>query len=148
MTSANPETTRPPGPRLTVDTVVLNDGEVLLIRRGRPPFKEHWALPGGFVDLGETVEDAARRETKEETDLDVTLIGLLGVYSDPQRDPRGHTTSVVYLARPAEGTDPRGAKGGDDAAQAKWFPLGEPPRLAFDHDQILADAKKQSMLHL
>lgn len=143
MTPAKPETSRPPGPRLTVDTVVLHDDQVLLIRRGRPPFKDHWALPGGFVDVGETVEEAARRETKEETGLDVKLSGLLGVYSDPERDPRGHTTSVVYLAGPVPGADPRDAKGADDAAQAQWFPLADPPRLAFDHDQILADAKRK-----
>ncbi len=144
MTAAQPvsQTERPAGPRLTVDTVAYHEGRVLLVRRGNPPFKDQWALPGGFVDLGETVEQAAQRETREETGLDVELRLLLGVYSDPQRDPRGHTASVVYLAVPTTDSDPETVVGGDDAAQARWFPLHDPPALAFDHDQILNDARK------
>lgn len=142
MTPARPASNDPPRtPRLTVDTVVVHDGKVLLIRRGHPPFQDHWALPGGFVDEGETVEQAAERETREETGLRVRLEGLIGVYSDPERDPRGHTVSVVFLAGPHGQSDPSTVQGGDDAAQAEWFPLDQPPPLAFDHDQILAAAR-------
>lgn len=136
------EDERPLGPRLTVDTVVLHNDKVLLVRRGNPPFKDRWALPGGFVDVGETVEQAARRETREETALEVDLKRLLGVFSDPERDPRGHTASVVYLAVPTHDRDAETIVGGDDAAEARWFPLDEPPPLAFDHDRILDEAQK------
>src|SRR5512139_1202444 len=88
----------PVTPLLTVDTVIVYDGKLVLIRRKNPPFQGHFALPGGFVELGETVETAAVREAKEETGLDVELIRLLGVYSEPSRDPRGHTVSVIFLA--------------------------------------------------
>ena len=125
-------------PTPTVDVVIampLKQGVgVVLIKRANPPFG--WALPGGFVDYGETCERAAVREMKEETGLDVTLTGLLGVYSDPDRDPRQHTMSVVYTGVPE---DPDALLAGDDAAEARVFPLGEWPDLAFDHAQILAD---------
>jgi 8-oxo-dGTP diphosphatase len=107
-------------------------GEIVLIERRHPP--HGWALPGGFVDVGETVEHAAVREAKEETGLAVTLAHLLGVYSDPARDPRGHTVSIVYVGR-AHGRP----VGGDDARIAKSFRPESPPALAFDHDRILAD---------
>lgn len=122
------------GPRLTVDVILELGGErLVLIRRRHPP--PGWALPGGFVDAGETVEQAARREALEETSLSVELVRQFHVYSDPARDPRGHTVSVVFIGR-AEGT-PRGA---DDAAEARAFLRGELPEpLAFDHGRILAD---------
>ena len=122
------------GPRLTVDVIIELDGErLVLIRRKHPP--PGWALPGGFVDVGETVEQAARREALEETSLSVELIRQFHVYSDPARDPRGHTVSVVFIGR-AVG-EPRGA---DDAAEARAFPRSELPEpLAFDHGRILAD---------
>ncbi len=127
---------RPDTPLLTVDVVVesaATDGPaVVLVRRARPPLG--WALPGGFVDVGETVETAARREVLEETGLVVTGLELLGVYSDPARDPRGHTASVVFIAG-ARGTP----CGGDDAAEAAWFPLQALPPLVFDHAEILRD---------
>lgn len=131
------EVYRNPAP--TVDVVIAMDlpdgGEgVVLIERSNPPLG--WALPGGFVDYGETCEQAAVREMKEETGLDVRLTGLLGVYSDPDRDPRRHTMSVVYTG---EAEDPSRLQAGDDAAVARVFPLGEWPELAFDHAQILAD---------
>lgn len=140
MTPAGPATSRAPGPRLTVDTVILHDGKVLLIRRGNPPFQDHWALPGGFVDVGETVEQAAIRETQEETGLEVRLQRLLGVYSDPARDPRGHTASVVFLAKPRVAHQAAQIQAGDDAAEARWFALDDLPPLAFDHDAIVRDA--------
>jgi 8-oxo-dGTP diphosphatase len=128
---------RPQTPALTVDVVVLLPGDrVLLVERAHEPLG--WALPGGFVDVGERVEVAAVREAKEETGLDVRLLDLLGVYSDPRRDPRGHTASAVYLAA-ADG-EPRG---GDDAAEARGFRWDELPPLVFDHAEILADARRQ-----
>jgi 8-oxo-dGTP diphosphatase len=123
-------------PRLTVDGVIISDGNLLLIRRGNPPFRDTWALPGGFVDYGETVEAAVQREVREETDLETSIRRLIGVYSDPHRDPRGHTVSVVFLLTVENGT----AMGGDDAAEARWFSLDALPELAFDHAKIINDA--------
>lgn len=120
-------------PRVTVDVIIEAAGGVVLIRRRHPP--HGWAIPGGFVDYGERVEDAARREMREETSLDVELTDLLGVYSDPARDARGHTVSTVFVGR-ARGA-PRAA---DDAAEAGVFgERGLPAPLVFDHAQILAD---------
>lgn len=125
-----------PTPDLTVDIIIQMDGDprrIVLIRRKNPP--PGWAIPGGFVDRGETVEAAARREAKEETGLDVTLVRQFHVYSDPARDPRGHSVAVVFIAT-ASGT-PRGA---DDAEEARVFHAGElPEEIAFDHRAILAD---------
>ncbi|MFH1539722.1 MAG: NUDIX hydrolase [bacterium] len=123
-------------PLLTVDIAIILEGRVVLIERKNPPFQGMWALPGGFVDVGETVEAAAVREAKEETSLDVELLDLIGVYSDPARDPRGHTVSVAYLAKPTGGA-PRAA---DDAASLKFFPPDEIPALAFDHVLIIEKA--------
>ncbi|WP_341482547.1 NUDIX hydrolase [Fundidesulfovibrio agrisoli] len=123
-------------PTPTVDIVIAcpGGGVVLIERRNEP---HGWALPGGFVDYGETLENAAIREAKEETGLDVELTGLLGVYSDPERDPRQHTMSVVYTAR-AHDIAALGA--GDDAARAQIFPLERlPAPLCFDHGCILED---------
>ena len=121
-------------PRLTVDVIVeVGKDRLVLIRRKNPP--PGWALPGGFVDAGETVEQAAVREALEETSLRVELVRQFHVYSDPARDPRGHTVSVVFIGR-AQG-EPRGA---DDAAEARTFPVDAlPQELAFDHGRILAD---------
>lgn len=123
-------------PALTVDVVIAMDGKIVMIRRKNEPFKGMWALPGGFVDYGERVEDTARREAREETGLDVELIGLLGVYSDPNRDPRGHTVSVVYIAKPAGGE----LKAADDAAAVKLIGPDENSQLAFDHAAVVRDA--------
>lgn len=121
------------GPRPTVDVLIEVEGGIVLIRRRHPP--EGWAIPGGFIDAGECAEDAARREMREETSLEVALVELLGVYSDPRRDPRGPTISAVYIGR-AEGT-PRAA---DDAADAGVFDESNLPEpLVFDHAQIVAD---------
>lgn len=126
-------------PALTVDAVLLKADGVLLVRRGREPFKGEWALPGGFVEVGERMEDAVRRELVEETGLKGDIVDLLGVYSDPKRDPRGHTVTVVYLLKVSGIVDVRA---GDDAAEAKWFPLDKLPDLAFDHARILDDARR------
>src|SRR5579859_6319432 len=117
-------------PLLTVDVIIeVGSGIVLVERRNPPP---GWAIPGGFVDAGEPVEEAALREMKEETGLEVVLSDLLYVYSDPRRDPRHHTATVVFLGRPA---DPAARPvAGDDAAKAQVFPADALPRpLAFDH---------------
>jgi 8-oxo-dGTP diphosphatase len=129
----------PKTPLLTTDCVVVDaKGRVLLVRRGHPPFKGKYALPGGFVDVGETVEDACRRELKEETGVKAGRLELLGVYSDPKRDPRGHTCSVVLLTRIARAIP----KAGDDAAAAEWVEDWSKLDLAFDHAKILSDAKR------
>jgi 8-oxo-dGTP diphosphatase len=127
----------PAGPSPTVDVVISLPGDrVVLVRRKYPP--PGWALPGGFVDEGETLESAAVREAREETGLDVTLVDLLYVYSDPRRDPRRHTVSAVFLGR-ADGAP----AGGDDAAEARAFPWADlPAPVAFDHGEILGDARR------
>jgi len=129
--------TKPITPLLTVDIIIeLKDRPgcpVVMIRRRNPP--HGWAFPGGFVDIGESVEQAAVREAMEETGLDVVLSNLLGCYSDPARDPRGHTASVVYIAR-ASGS-PVAA---DDAADILICGPGSPPEpLVFDHGRIMSD---------
>jgi 8-oxo-dGTP diphosphatase len=130
---------RPKTPVLATDCVVIDaKRRVLLIRRGAPPFKGMYALPGGFIDVGETVEDGCRRELMEETGVKAGKLQLLGVYSDPHRDPRGHTCSVVFLTRVRSATP----KAGDDAADAAWVENWADVELAFDHGQILADAKR------
>ena len=120
----------------TVDVVIHDPARgIVFVERANPP--HGWALPGGFVDYGETVEQAAVREAAEETGLDVELTGLLGVYSDPARDPRGHTLSVVFTARARDAAAPRA---GDDAAKAGFYPPQSPPGpLAFDHAKIVDD---------
>jgi 8-oxo-dGTP diphosphatase len=129
----------PATPALTTDCVVFDArGYALLIRRKHDPFKGSYALPGGFVDVGERVEDACRRELKEETGLEVGALRLIGVYSDPNRDPRGHTCSIAYLARVSR-AEPQA---GDDAASAGWVADWRAEALAFDHAQILGDAEK------
>jgi 8-oxo-dGTP diphosphatase len=129
----------PPGPALTVDAVWIRGEKVLLVRRGRPPFKGRWALPGGFVDARETVEVAVLRELREETGLRGRIAGLVGVYSGPDRDPRKPTTTVAFRIVGRGGDPARG----DDAAAAAWVPLRRARGLAFDHDRIVADARAQ-----
>ena len=126
------DTQRNPAP--TVDIIIeLDSGGIVLIKRKNPPLG--WAIPGGFIDYGESAEDAALREAQEETTLKVQLVELLHVYSDPKRDPRHHTISTVFIAE-ASGI-PHGA---DDAAEAQVFTEGNlPAPLAFDHAQILQD---------
>lgn len=119
-------------PLPTVDIIIEINGGIVLIKRKNPP--HGWAIPGGFVDYGETLEKAAVREAKEETGLDVTLAGQMHTYSDPGRDPRFHTISTVFIAS-AVGT-PHAA---DDAAEAVIFYRDNLPLLAFDHKKILDD---------
>lgn len=120
-------------PLPTADVLIEVGDRIVLVRRMHPP--PGWAIPGGFVEVGETVEASAVREALEETGLRVTLTALLGVYSDPARDPRHHTISTVYIGQ-AEGAP----LGGDDAAEARLFSEADlPSPLAFDHAKILAD---------
>ncbi len=129
-------------PALTVDGVVLvreteSDGfRVLLIERGREPFRGSFALPGGFVDYGEDVDHAIGREVAEETGLSGVAFSQFHTYGKPGRDPRGHTVSVVYVAQLTG--DAPAVTGGDDAARAAWLPVDDLPPLAFDHAHILA----------
>lgn len=128
---------RPQTPSLAADIIIelldRADKPIVLIERKYPPFG--WAIPGGFVDIGETVENAAIREAREETSLDVTLTALLGCYSVPERDPRGHTVSLVYVATA------RGQPAAqDDAKNLQLFTMDNlPALLAFDHAHILRD---------
>lgn len=125
-------------PMLTADCAVVNGrGEVLLVRRGGEPFKGCWALPGGFMEMDETIERCAVRELEEETGIRVTeeALRLIGIYSAPGRDPRGRTVTAAYAISVGDCT----ATAGDDAAEVRWWPLAELPPLAFDHAQIIAD---------
>ena len=129
-----------PRPMLTVDVAVLTSGSaphVLLVQRAHPPFAGEWALPGGFVEEGERVADAAPRELAEETGLKLISLPLLGVHDTPGRDPRGWTVSITYFATVPPKTP---VTAGDDARQARWFPADSLPKLAFDHATILGDA--------
>jgi len=122
-------------PLLAADAVILFEGGVVLIQRDRPPYAGCYALPGGFVEIGEGVEAAVIREAREEIGLEIELLGLVGVYSDLGRDPRGHVVSVAFLARG------RGVLlAGSDARAAGIFSRERLPPLAFDHERIIADA--------
>ncbi len=125
-------------PALTVDTIIVEDNNLVLIKRLNNPYKDHWALPGGFVEYGETVEDAAVREAKEETGLDIKLEKLVGVYSDPNRDPRGHTVTVAFKAIIIGGK----LQSDSDAKDAMFVEYDDLKNidLAFDHREILHDA--------
>ncbi|ETA67493.1 ADP-ribose pyrophosphatase [Methanolobus tindarius DSM 2278] len=126
----------PNTPKLTVDAVIIFNGKIVLIQRKNPPYKEKFALPGGFVEIGETTEEAVVREVLEETGLTIEIVKLLGVYSEPSRDPRGHTVSVVYLTR-GEG-EPRADS---DAKAVQLFDLSDIPQIAFDHNLIIDNAR-------
>ncbi|HEV8232794.1 MAG TPA: NUDIX hydrolase [Thermoanaerobaculia bacterium] len=129
-------------PRLTVDAWIEDPrGRVLLVKRARAPFRGSWAFPGGFCEWGETMEESCAREALEETGMKVRIGDVLGVYSAPDRDPRGHTVSVLYEAKPIGGT----ARGGDDASDARWFAPAELAKLdlAFDHAKIVREQLPQ-----
>lgn len=129
-----------PRPAVTTDCVVFTKEEepkVLLIQRGNEPYKGCWAFPGGFMNMEETAEECAVRELKEETGLTVKQIQQIGAYSKVDRDPRGRTVSIAYLAIVDA---PTAVTGMDDAAKAAWFPLSSLPNLAFDHQDIMTDA--------
>jgi ADP-ribose pyrophosphatase YjhB (NUDIX family) len=121
----------------TVDIILQKDSNILLVKRKKDPFKDHLALPGGFVNVGEKVEDAVKREAVEETSLEIEPIDILGVYSDPGRDPRGHILSIVFVGTILSGEP----KAGDDSQDIEWVNLGEleKKKLAFDHGRIIAD---------
>lgn len=130
---------RPKTPALAADCVVVDaKRRVLLVRRKYEPFKGQYAVPGGFVEIGETVENACRRELLEETGVKAGKLQLLGVYSDPDRDPRGHICTVTFLTRVRSAV----AKAGDDAAAAEWIDDWSGLDLAFDHAKVLADADR------
>ncbi|MHA1906709.1 MAG: NUDIX domain-containing protein [Candidatus Thorarchaeota archaeon] len=126
-------------PAPTIDVVITDSQRVVLVKRGREPFKGTWVFPGGFIDYGETAEHAAVREALEETQMKIELIDLLGVYSAPDRDPRSHHVNIVFVARPIEGEP----QGGDDAADAKWVKIEDLDEsdLAFDHGLVFTDFK-------
>ncbi len=128
-------------PSLTTDIFIYNENkEFILIKRKNDPYKNHWALPGGFVDYGESVEDAAVREAKEETSISVQLDKLVGIYSKPDRDPRGHTVSVVYTAK----GNMSDKQADDDAIDIDIFSKEKIKeiKLAFDHAKIINDCLK------
>lgn len=129
-----------PRPAVTADCVVITkeaEPKVLLIELGADPYKGCWAFPGGFMDMDETTEQCAIRELEEETGLRVSEVHQIGAYSKVDRDPRGRTVTVAYLAIVEK---PITVTGQDDAAKAQWFPLSTLPELAFDHDEIMRDA--------
>ena len=129
-------TQHPRNPYLTVDIIIRVQGGIVLIKRKNPPLG--WALPGGFVDYGESLEAAAMREAREETGLRICLVRQMHTYSDPKRDPRHHTVSTVFIAEGAGVL-----RAGDDAAKARVFdPADLPKPLVFDHAQILSDYVK------
>jgi 8-oxo-dGTP diphosphatase len=133
-----------PRPSVTVDIALVtreSKPRVLLIRRKHPPFEGMWALPGGFVEMEESLEASARRELLEETGIKGIKLEQLHAFGDPGRDPRGRTISVVYLAR--VNASKVKAHAGDDAADAAWHFLDRPPALAFDHKQILAMVRRR-----
>ncbi len=123
---------------LTADAIVLYGGKIVLVRRGNDPYKGRLALPGGFVEPDETVEQAVIRETKEETSLDVEIVRLVGVYSEPGRDPRGPTVSVCYLMKVTGGR----LAAASDAAEVELIRPDEVPKLAFDHNRMVEDARR------
>jgi 8-oxo-dGTP diphosphatase len=125
---------------VTVDIVIIKkeaDYELLLIKRKNEPFKDSWALPGGFVDENEDLETAAKRELQEETQIQIDSLHQIGAFGRPFRDPRGHMISVAYFGEVSPNTI---AVASDDAKEAQWFSINNLPTLAFDHDEIIEKA--------
>ena len=134
-------------PSLTTDIFIYNEEyDFILIKRKNEPYKDCWALPGGFVEYGECVEDAAIREAKEETSIDVKLEELVNVYSKPDRDPRGHTVTVAYLAK----GDLNNRKAKSDACDIDVFSQNQLSKIniAFDHEKIIGDCLKKAKKNL
>lgn len=125
-------------PALAVDVVIEREGEIVLVQRGKEPYKDRWALPGGFVEENERTEEAAKREAKEETNLKINIKELIGVYSDPKRDPRGHVVSITYLAKEEKDK----LESSSDAKNAGYFSPKNLPELAFDHKKIIKEYLK------
>ncbi len=124
-----------PKPSVAVDVIIEKDESVLFVKRKKEPFKGSLTIPGGFVNVGERVEDAAVREALKETSLNIEPIDILGVYSDPQRDPIGHTIGITFIGKIISGE----AKAGDDAGSFEWVSINDKINLAFDHDRIIQD---------
>lgn len=124
-------------PAYTADIVIIKDSQILLIKRKNDPYKNMWALPGGFVDEGETPLEAAKRELKEETNLVVKSLTYVGKWDKDGRDPRGKVVTTAFKAIVDGDVKP---KAGDDAKEIKWFDIDELPQLAFDHKDIIAKA--------
>ncbi len=122
---------------LTVDAIIPYQGKIVLIKRRNEPFKGYYALPGGIVEYGERVEDAVLREVEEETGLKGKIHKLVGVYSDPNRDPRGHYVSICFIVLPVGGE----LKAGSDAKEIGLFSINSLPKLAFDHEKMIRDAE-------
>lgn len=143
MSNANKTKDKPRNPIPTIDIILSkssNDNMILLIKRKKDPFKDYFSLPGGFVNEGEKVEDAVRREAEEELLVKVEPIDILGVYSEPHRDPRGHIMSITFIAKINNGEP----KAGDGVAELKWFEVNDLKNihLGFDHLKILSDYEK------
>ncbi len=121
----------------TVDAIIQKSSSILLVKRKKDPYKNQFALPGGFVNEGETIEEAIKREVYEETSLEVHPIDILGVYSDPTRDPRGHMMTVVFIVLMIRGTP----TAGDDAKDISWIPIEKlnDIKIAFDHKLVIHD---------
>ncbi|WP_073311307.1 NUDIX domain-containing protein [Flavobacterium terrae] len=125
---------------VTVDIVLCKSSKILLIKRLKDPFKDCWALPGGFVDENEDLEDAAKRELLEETSVKVDKLTQIGAFGKPFRDPRSHTVSIAYYGEVPENTI---AIAADDAKEAYWFSMNDLPELAFDHQEIIEKVLKK-----
>lgn len=131
--------TKPQSPFLAVDGIIFDKDRTLLIKRAIDPFKGNWVLPGGHVEYGERVEDALKREIKEEVGIKIKIKKLVGIYSDPQRDPRYHMVSIAYLCKKIRGS----IQLSSEASQYKYFSLNElPSKIGFDHRKIIMDFRK------
>lgn len=125
-------------PMASSDCVVIDNDRILLVKRATEPFNGYWCLPGGIMDNGESIEQTAMREVKEETGVKAKIVSLLGVYSKPGRDPRGTSVSVVFLMKPLKFT----GKHDKEVSDVKFFPINKIPNLGFDHNRIVSDALK------